>query len=122
MVSIVAIITGRNSVVVDIRARELAIDLVYQGALHKLDSYADVKRKTGFDDSQIAYVGDDVVDVPVMRRVAFAAAPADALVDVRRVAHYVTTRAGGQGAVREVCDLILKGRGLWDQVADRYEL
>ena len=118
----VGIITGRTSPVVDIRARELGIELVYQGALKKLESYRDAKQKTGLIDSQIAYMGDDVIDVPVMRRVIFAAAPADALIEVRNVAHYVTSCAGGRGAVREVCDLILKGRGLWDEVAARYEL
>ena len=118
----VGIITGRTSPVVDIRAKELGIELVYQGSLKKLESYHDVKQKTGLNDCQIAYVGDDVIDVPVMRRVAFAAAPADALIEARTVAHYVTTCAGGRGAVREVCDLILKGRGLWDEVVTRYEL
>jgi 3-deoxy-D-manno-octulosonate 8-phosphate phosphatase (KDO 8-P phosphatase) len=118
----VGIITGRTSVVVDIRARELSIDLVYQGALKKLESYDDVKRKTGLDDGQIAYMGDDVIDVPVMRRAGFAAAPPDALPEVLAVADYVTSRAGGRGAVREVCDLILRGRGFWDEVAERYEL
>lgn len=118
----VGIITGRTSQVVAFRAKELGISLVYQGALKKLDSYEDVKQKTGLDDRQIAYVGDDVIDVPVMRRVAFASAPADALMEARAVAHYVTSCAGGRGAVREVCDLILKGRGLWDEVVTRYEL
>lgn len=118
----VGIITGRTSKVVDIRAAELGIELVYQGALKKLESYADVKLKTGLDDSQIAYVGDDVIDVPVMRRVAFAAAPSDGLPEARNVADYVTSCAGGRGAVREVCDLILKGQGLWDEVVSRYEL
>jgi 3-deoxy-D-manno-octulosonate 8-phosphate phosphatase (KDO 8-P phosphatase) len=118
----VGIITGRTSLVVEIRARELGIGLVYQGALNKLKSYCDVKQKTGFLDSQIAYMGDDVIDVPVMRRVIFAAAPVDALIEVRNAAHHVTSLAGGRGAVREVCDLILKGRGLWNDVAARYEL
>ncbi|NVN89898.1 MAG: phenylphosphate carboxylase subunit delta [Desulfuromonadales bacterium] len=118
----VGIITGRTSLVVDVRARELGISLVYQGALKKLESYADVKLKTGFEDSQIAYVGDDIIDVPVMRRVGFSAAPPDSLPDVLAVADYVTSRSGGRGAVREICDLILKGRGLWDQIALRYEL
>ncbi len=118
----VGIITGRTSQVVAIRAKELGIELVYQGALKKIDCYRDIKLKTGLSDCQIAYVGDDVIDVPVMRCVIFAAAPADALIEARNVAHYVTTLAGGRGAVREVCDLILKGRGLWDEVADRYEL
>lgn len=118
----VGIITGRTSQVVNIRARELGIELLYQGALKKLESYLDVKQKTGLNDNQIAYMGDDVIDVPVMRRVIFAAAPADALIDARNVAHYVASCAGGRGAVREVCDLILRGRGLWDEVAARYEL
>jgi len=118
----VGIITGRTSLVVDIRARELGIELLYQGALNKLESYDDVKQKTGLGDSQIAYMGDDVIDVPVMRRAVFAAAPSDALLEARNAAHYVTFSAGGRGAVREVCDLILKGRGFWSEVETRYEL
>lgn len=118
----VGVITGRTSAVVDIRARELGIELLYQGALKKLESYADVKRKTGLDDRQIAYMGDDVIDVPVMRRVGFAVAPPDALPEVLAVADYVSSRSGGRGAVREVCDLILKGRGFWPEIAARYEL
>lgn len=118
----VGIITGRTSLVVDIRARELGIDLVYQGALKKLESYDDVKRRSGLDDGQIAYMGDDVIDVPVMRRVGFSAAPCDALPEVLAVADLVTASAGGRGAVRELCDLILKGRGFWNQVVERYEL
>lgn len=118
----VGIITGRTSAVVDFRAKELGISIVYQGALKKIVCYEDVKQKTGFTDSQIAYVGDDVIDVPVMKMVAFAAAPADALEDARTVAHYVTKCGGGRGAVREVCDMIIKGRGLWDSVVERYNL
>jgi len=118
----IGIITGRTSVVVDIRARELGINIVYQGALRKLESYDDVKLKTGLSDSQIAYIGDDIIDVPVMRRVAFSAAPSDALPEVRELADYVTACAGGRGAVREVCDMIIKGRGEWEEVVARYEL
>lgn len=118
----VGIITGRTSIVVDLRARELGIELVYQGALKKLESYEDVKARTGLDDSRIAYMGDDIIDVPVMRRVAFAATPWDGLAEVRAVAHYVAALGGGRGAVREVCDLILKARGAWDEIAARYEL
>ena len=118
----VGIITGRTSVVVDFRARELGISLVYQGALKKLESYADVKLKTGLQDSQIAYMGDDVIDVPVMRRVAFSASPQDALPEVLTVADYVASCGGGRGAVREVCDLILKARGYWEQIVSKYEL
>jgi 3-deoxy-D-manno-octulosonate 8-phosphate phosphatase (KDO 8-P phosphatase) len=119
----IGIITGRISPVVDLRARELGIEILYQGALNKLDSYRTIKERTGLTDQQIAYMGDDVIDVPVMRRVGFSAAPADALPEVLHVADYVARARGGWGAVREVCDLLLKGRGMWQQlVVDRYEL
>lgn len=118
----VGIITGRTSIVVDIRARELGIELVYQGALRKLDCYEEIKLKRDLSDSQIAYIGDDVIDVPVMRRVGFAAAPSDGVIEARNVAHFVTSCPGGRGAVREVSDMILKGRGLWGEVQSRYEL
>jgi len=118
----VGIITGRTSVVVDIRARELGITILYQGSLKKLESYDDVKLRTGLGDDQIAYMGDDIIDVPVMRRVGFSAAPPDALPEVLAVADFVSASAGGKGAVREVCDLILKGIGAWEEIAARYEL
>lgn len=119
----IGIITGRVSPVVDLRAKELGIEILYQGALNKLESYNDIKQRTGLSDYQIAYMGDDVIDVPVMRRVGFSAAPADALPEVLLVAEYVARANGGWGAVRELCDLLLKGRGMWQQlVADRYEL
>jgi 3-deoxy-D-manno-octulosonate 8-phosphate phosphatase (KDO 8-P phosphatase) len=118
----IAIITGRTSLVVDLRARELAIDLVYQGALKKKESYLDLKHKTGFKDHQIAFMGDDVIDVPVLKLVGFSAAPADALPEVLSVVDYVARSNGGMGAVRELCDMILKGRGDWPSVAERYDL
>jgi 3-deoxy-D-manno-octulosonate 8-phosphate phosphatase (KDO 8-P phosphatase) len=118
----VGIITGRTSIVVDNRSRELGISLVYQGALKKLECYDDIKLKTGLDDFQIAYMGDDVIDVPVLRRVGFSAAPLDGLSEVRAVVDYVASCGGGFGAVREVCDLILKARDAWDEIAARYEL
>lgn len=118
----VGIITGRNSIVVDNRAKELGISLVYQGSLKKIDSYNDIKLKTGFTDEQIAYMGDDVIDVPVLRRVGFSAAPLDGLPEVRAVVDYVTSLAGGCGAVRELCDHILKASGVWAEIASRYEL
>lgn len=118
----VGIITGRTSIVVDNRARELGISLVYQGSLKKIESYEDIRHKTGLADEQIAYMGDDVIDVPVMRRVGFSAAPQDGLPEVLAVVDYVATRDGGCGAVREVCDHILKARGAWDEIAARYEL
>lgn len=118
----VGIITGRTSIVVDNRARELGITMVYQGALKKIDSYIDVKQKTGLSDAEIAYMGDDVIDVPVLRRVGFSAAPLDALPEVRGIVDYVSPHAGGLGAVRDLCDHILKARGAWADIVERYEL
>lgn len=119
----VGIITGRTSLVVDLRAKELGIEIVYQGALKKLESYCDIKQRTGLADHEIAYMGDDVIDVPVMRRVGFAAAPADALPEVRELVDYVSPLNGGKGAVRDLCDRILKATGAWQElVAERYEL
>nr|WP_307726489.1 HAD-IIIA family hydrolase [Trichlorobacter sp.] len=119
----VGIITGRVSPVVDLRAKELGIDILYQGSLRKQESYDDIKQRTGLADHQIAYMGDDVIDVPVMRRVGFSAAPADALPEVLKVADFVSSARGGWGAVRELCDLLLKGRDMWQElVVDRYEL
>lgn len=119
----VGIITGRVSPVVNLRAKELGIEILYQGSLRKQESYEEIKQRSGLSDHQIAYMGDDVIDVPVMRRVGFSAAPADALPEVLKVADYIAHARGGWGAVRELCDLLLKGRGMWQElVVDRYEL
>jgi len=119
----VGIITGRNSKVADLRAKELGIEILYQGVIRKLEAYSEIREKTGLADHQIAYMGDDVIDVPVMRRVGFSAAPADAMPEVQAVADFVSAYNGGMGAVRELCDMLVKGRGKWQElVADRYEL
>ena len=116
----VGIVSGRKSQVVTNRAAELGITRVFQGALDKLAVYREILQETGLTDAQIAFMGDDVIDIPVMRRVGFAAAPADAVEEVLPHAHFVTRNRGGWGAVREVCDLILKGQGSWDHVTARY--
>jgi 3-deoxy-D-manno-octulosonate 8-phosphate phosphatase (KDO 8-P phosphatase) len=116
----IGIITGRQSAVVDRRAAELGIDLVYQGAKDKLLPFREILQKTGLSPEEVAYVGDDVVDLPVLRRVGFAVTVADALDEVKPRVHYVTRHPGGRGAVREVCDLILKETGRWDAITSRY--
>ncbi len=116
----VGIVSGRKSQVVANRASELGIALVYQGSLDKLTPYLDILEKTGLADEQIAYMGDDIIDLPVMRRVGFAAAPADALEYVIQHAHFVTRNRGGWGAVREVCDLVLVAQGTWEAITARY--
>jgi 3-deoxy-D-manno-octulosonate 8-phosphate phosphatase (KDO 8-P phosphatase) len=118
----VAIISGRQSQVVANRAAELGIAYVYQKATEKITPYLDILAKTGLDDSRVAFMGDDVIDIPVLRRVGFAAAPADAVEEVLPHVHFVAKNRGGWGAVREVCDLILKGLGAWESITERYFL
>jgi len=105
------IITGRVSKLVQRRANELGIQEVYQNLENKLDAYQQIKQKLNLSDSEIAYIGDDEPDLSIIGRVAFSAAPSDAVTAVKKSVHYVCKRKGGEGAVREVVDLILAGRG-----------
>jgi 3-deoxy-D-manno-octulosonate 8-phosphate phosphatase (KDO 8-P phosphatase) len=116
----IGIITGRESKVVVHRARELGIDIVYQGAKDKLVPYREILENLGLSDDQVAYVGDDVVDLPVLRKVGFSATVADAVEDIKPYVDYVSTKSGGRGAVRDVCDYLLKRSGNWGLVTDRY--
>lgn len=116
----VGIITGRRSEVVCRRAEELGIELVRQGAKRKLAPYLEILQQQKLRDDQVAYVGDDVIDLPILRRVGFSATVADAVPEVIQRVDYVTRRNGGRGAVREVCDLLLKACGKWDEVTARY--
>jgi 3-deoxy-D-manno-octulosonate 8-phosphate phosphatase (KDO 8-P phosphatase) len=118
----VGIISGRQSVVVANRAVELGITQVFQKSLDKLAPYRTMLEATGVTDEQAAFMGDDLIDIPVLRRVGFAAAPADAVAEVFPFAHFVAKSRGGWGAVREVCDLILKAQGAWDGATSRYYL
>lgn len=114
------IISGRTSKLVELRAADLGISFVRQGALNKVEVFESLLAEVGVEPSQAAYVGDDVVDIPLMRRCALAVAVADATEDTRAAAHYVTQLPGGFGAVREVCELILKAQGRWDELMKRY--
>ncbi len=116
----VGIITGRKSEVVKRRASELGIDILYQGALKKMDPYLEILAQTGLAEEQIAYVGDDLIDLPVLGRVGFSATVADADAEVCSRVNYVASKPGGFGAVREICDLLLKAGGHWEQVTARY--
>ncbi|HVX87193.1 MAG TPA: HAD-IIIA family hydrolase [Phycisphaerae bacterium] len=116
----VAIITGKESDVVSHRAEELGIRHVYQNVGNKLEAYDQVKDELGVSDSQVAYVGDDLPDLPVMRKVGAAIAVADAVEEVRAVATYVTKFPGGYGAVRDAIEHLCKEMGLWEQVLERY--
>ena len=107
------VITGRDSAAVTQRARECQIEFVYQGRATKLTAYEEILRATGASDAEIAYVGDDLPDLPLLQRAGLAVAVANAAPEVKRAAHYVTARSGGDGAVREVIELIVKAQGKW---------
>jgi 3-deoxy-D-manno-octulosonate 8-phosphate phosphatase (KDO 8-P phosphatase) len=107
------LITGRESSAVAQRARECEIEFVYQGRATKLGSYEEILRATGASDREVAYVGDDLPDLPLLKRAGFAVAVANAAPEVKRAAHYVTSHSGGDGAVREVIELIVKAQGKW---------
>lgn len=114
------IISGRTSRLVELRAADLGITYVRQGALDKISVFESLLAEAAVEPSEIAYVGDDVVDIPLMRRSHLAVAVADATPDTCDAAHYVTRLPGGRGAVREVCELILKAQGRWDGLMKKY--
>ena len=114
------IISGRTSAAVVRRAADLRIEFVRQGSLDKVEQFDEVLAAAGVAAEETAFVGDDVVDIPLMRRSGFAVAVADATPETRAAAHYITHHAGGFGAVREVCELILKAQGRWEELMKRY--
>jgi 3-deoxy-D-manno-octulosonate 8-phosphate phosphatase (KDO 8-P phosphatase) len=118
----VILITGRRSRVVEHRAADLGIQEVYQKIWNKEEIFDEILRKWNLHPDQTSFVGDDIVDIPVMRRVGFAVAVKDAVKEAKRIAHYVTREKGGRGAVREVCDLILKAQGHWQDVERKYRM
>ena len=116
----VALLTGRTSKVVSHRAAELNITDIVQGAKDKKVAYAALKAQTGYTDEEIAYVGDDVVDIPILKRVGISIAVKDAVNEVKAVVDYVTSCPGGRGAIREVAELVLKTQNHWDRLIERY--
>jgi len=115
---ILALITGRQSDIVAHRAAQLGVEHVYQGRNDKLNAFNELLSDTGMDEEQTCYAGDDWIDLPVLERVGLAVTVADADPVVKNRVHWVTSRDGGHGAVREICDLILAARGLDQQVLD----
>lgn len=113
-------VSGREAPAVSARAEELYVTEVHQGIRDKLVPYEDIRKRLQLDDESICFVGDDLVDAPVMRRAGFAVAPADAHSTILELAHWVTPSDGGRGAVRDVIDVILHATGRWDQVVERH--
>jgi 3-deoxy-D-manno-octulosonate 8-phosphate phosphatase (KDO 8-P phosphatase) len=115
-----AVITGRSSAAVDRRAAEVGVDFVYQGAADKLAAFRRLLEAAAVKPPEVCYIGDDLPDLPPMRRSGLAVAVADAAAEVRADAHYVARAAGGRGAVREAVELLLRCQGEWAPLAQRY--
>ncbi len=116
----VAIITGRTSQIIARRAKELGIERVYEKALNKVEAFNDILKKGDYTAEETAYIGDDLPDIPVMRRAGFSVAVNDAVEEVAEIADYIAENAGGCGAIREILDIILKTQGKWESVMERY--
>ena len=114
------IISGRTSSLVERRARELGMRYVRQGTWDKVKDFEELLAEAGVTDHEVAFVGDDVTDIPLMQRSALSVAVADAAPETIAAAHYVTQLPGGHGAVREVTELILKAQGRWSELMKRY--
>ena len=115
-----AIITGRTSAMTSWRASELKIDSVMQGQMNKRNAYKELKSQFNLTDNEICYVADDVIDLPVFVQVGFRAAVGDASPEVIERAHFVANNFGGHGAVREIIEFILKAKGFWQGIIERY--
>jgi len=106
-------ITGRESPALLRRAREMKMDFVFMKQPVKMPAYEEILRKAGISDSAVAYIGDDLPDIPLMRRAGLAIAVGDAVPEVKEAAHYTTKALAGRGAVREAVELVLKSKGIW---------
>jgi 3-deoxy-D-manno-octulosonate 8-phosphate phosphatase (KDO 8-P phosphatase) len=116
----VGIITARSSQALERRGQDLKISYLYQGSSNKLDAYKEIINKSGLKPYQIAYMGDDWLDLVLLKRVGLAVAPANAVIEVREMVHYTTEQSGGGGAVRELCDLILEAMGKHKELYQHY--
>jgi 3-deoxy-D-manno-octulosonate 8-phosphate phosphatase (KDO 8-P phosphatase) len=114
------LITKRISETVALRARDLKLEFVYQGIQDKLTVFEEIIQKAGVKAAEAAFVGDDVIDLPVMRNCGLAIAVANARDEVKEDAHYVTPHSGGDGALRDAVEYILKAQGKWKQVVEKY--
>ena len=116
-----AILTSRTSRLLKRRAKEMHVNFLAQGKLLKLPTYEELLRRFRVSDQEVCAIGDDLMELPILRRVGLAVAVSNAVEEVKTISHYVTKRSGGAGAVREVVDIILKAKGLWEHLLQRYE-
>lgn len=114
------ILTGRTSETVAVRARELGMEVIEQGSMNKLDTYQKIREKVQLEDSNICFMGDDLQDLPCLRRAGFAVGPANSQEDIKKYCHMVTQHEGGHGAVREMLEFVIRAQGKWEQIMARY--
>jgi len=112
-------ITGRESSALLRRAHEMKMDFIYMKQALKMPAYEEILKKAELSDAFVAYIGDDLPDIPLMRRVGLAIAVGNAVPEVKKAAHYVTRAVAGQGAVREAVELVLKSKGIWEEMIDK---
>lgn len=112
-------ITGRESAALLRRAHEMKMEFIYMKQPVKLTAYEEILIKAGVSDSAVAFIGDDLPDIPLMRRVGLAVAVGDAVPEVKEAAHYTTRALAGRGAVREAVELVLKSKGIWEEMIDK---
>jgi len=112
-------ITGRESAALLRRAHEMRMEFIYQKQPTKIPALEEILQKTGVPESAVAFVGDDLPDLPILRRVGLAVAVGDAVLEVKLAAHYVTKANAGRGAIREAIELILKAKGIWEDMIDK---
>jgi 3-deoxy-D-manno-octulosonate 8-phosphate phosphatase (KDO 8-P phosphatase) len=112
-------ITGRESAALLRRANEMKMEFIYMKRALKMPAYEEILAKAGVTDSEIAYVGDDLPDIPLLRRCGLAVAVGDAVPEVKKAAHYTTQALAGRGAIREAVELILKSKGIWEEMIDK---
>lgn len=112
-------ITGRESTALLRRAKEMKMEFIYMKQPLKMPAYEEILQKAGVSDSAVAYIGDDLPDIPLLRRAGLAVAVGDAVPEVKKAAHYTTKALAGRGAVREAIELVLKAKGIWEEMIDK---
>jgi len=113
------IITAKKTNIVMRRAKDMHIEKVYSG-YKKLEIYKEVVKRFRVKDEEVCFMGDDFIDLPVLKRVGLSVAPPESMEEIRGACHYITRKSGGRGAVREIIEIILKSQGLWDKVTGEY--
>lgn len=117
----VAFISARRSKALSLRAKELGVDALYQNRMEKVEAFQDLLKKLKIKADEVCFIGDDLIDIPILKRVGFPVAVSNGVFEVKKYAKYITSASGGRGAVREVIEEIMKAQGIWDREVKKYE-